>query len=130
MHVLNRKIFKKCGKDICGSELYTLVDLVVSFCSKHNIFSKIITKIGLLKQNPPKNVNKYRAVVILLLLTEAVKGLRLQTSDFRLQTLVPSFANSQHCFCVPLRITLFLLYFLLYTVNYLFKCICRLRNIK
>ena len=25
---------------------------------------------------------------------------RLQTSDFRLsQTLVPSFANSQHCFC-------------------------------
>jgi hypothetical protein len=42
------------------------------------------------------------------ILTEAVKG--LQTSDFRLQTLVPSFANSQHCFCVPpLRITLFLL---------------------
>jgi hypothetical protein len=55
---------------------------------------------------------------------------RLQTSDFGLQTLVPSFANSQHCFCVPLRITLFLLYFLLYTVSYLFKCICRLRNIK
>jgi hypothetical protein len=55
---------------------------------------------------------------------------RLQTSDFRLETLVPSFANSQHCFCVPLRITLFLLYFLVYAVSYLFKCICRLRNIK
>ena len=26
-------------KDICGSQLYTLL---VSFCSKHNIFSKII----------------------------------------------------------------------------------------
>jgi hypothetical protein len=34
-------IIKKCGKDICGSELYTLV---VSFCPKHNIFSKIITR--------------------------------------------------------------------------------------
>ena len=56
---------------------------------------------------------------------------RLQTSDFRLQTLVPSFANMAHCFCVPpLRITLFLLYSLVYTVSYLFKCICRLRNIK
>ena len=56
---------------------------------------------------------------------------RLQTSDFRLQTLVPSFANMAHCFCVlPLRITLFLLYSLVYIVSYLFKCICRLRNIK
>jgi hypothetical protein len=36
-----RKICKECGKDICESELYTLV---VSFCSKHNIFSKIITR--------------------------------------------------------------------------------------
>jgi hypothetical protein len=36
-----RKICKEMFKDICGSELYTLV---VSFCSKHNIFSKIITR--------------------------------------------------------------------------------------
>jgi hypothetical protein len=41
MHVLKVRIVKKCGKDIFGSELYTLV---VSFCSKHNIFSKIITR--------------------------------------------------------------------------------------
>jgi hypothetical protein len=37
MHVLKERYVKKCGKDICGS-------LVVSFCSKHNIFSKIITR--------------------------------------------------------------------------------------
>jgi hypothetical protein len=36
MHVLKERYVKKCGKDICGSEFYT----VVSFCSKHNIFSK------------------------------------------------------------------------------------------
>jgi tetrahydromethanopterin S-methyltransferase subunit G len=41
MHVLKERYVKKCGKDISGSELYTLV---VSFCSKHNIFSKIITR--------------------------------------------------------------------------------------
>jgi hypothetical protein len=41
MHVLKERYVKKCGKDICGSEFYTLV---VSFCSKHNIFSKIITR--------------------------------------------------------------------------------------
>jgi hypothetical protein len=41
MHVLKERYVKKCAKDICGSELYTLV---VSFCSKHNIFSKIITR--------------------------------------------------------------------------------------
>jgi hypothetical protein len=41
IHVLKERYVKKCGKDICGSELYTLV---VSFCSKHNIFSKIITR--------------------------------------------------------------------------------------
>jgi hypothetical protein len=40
MHVLRERYLKKCGKDIYGSELYTLV---VSFCSKYNIFSKIIT---------------------------------------------------------------------------------------
>ena len=49
MHVLKERYVKKCGKDIYKSELYTLV---VSFRSKHNIFSKIITKIGSLKQNP------------------------------------------------------------------------------
>jgi hypothetical protein len=37
---LKERYVKKCAKDICGSELCTLV---VSFCSKHNIFSKIIT---------------------------------------------------------------------------------------
>jgi hypothetical protein len=42
MHVLKERYVKKCGKDICGLELYTLV---VSFCSKHNIFSKIITRL-------------------------------------------------------------------------------------
>jgi hypothetical protein len=36
-----RKICKEMWKDICGSELYKLV---VSFCSKHNIVSKIITR--------------------------------------------------------------------------------------
>jgi hypothetical protein len=41
MHVLKERYVKKCGKDICGSELYMLV---VSFCSKHNIFKKIITR--------------------------------------------------------------------------------------
>jgi hypothetical protein len=41
MHVLKERYVKKCGKDICGSELYTLV---VSIFSKHNIFSKIITR--------------------------------------------------------------------------------------
>jgi hypothetical protein len=41
MHVLKEKYVKKCGKDIYGSELYPLV---VSFCSKHNIVSKIITR--------------------------------------------------------------------------------------
>jgi hypothetical protein len=41
MHVLKERYVKKCAKDICGSELYTLV---VSFCSKHNIFSKLITR--------------------------------------------------------------------------------------
>jgi hypothetical protein len=41
MHVLKERYVKKCEKDICGSELYTLV---VSFCPKHNIFSKIITR--------------------------------------------------------------------------------------
>jgi hypothetical protein len=41
MHVLKERYVKKCGKDTCGSQLYTLV---VSFCSKHNIFSKIITR--------------------------------------------------------------------------------------
>jgi hypothetical protein len=41
MHVLKERYVKKCGKGICGSELYTLV---VSFCSKHDIFSKIITR--------------------------------------------------------------------------------------
>jgi hypothetical protein len=68
MHVLKERYVKKCGKDICGSELYTLV---VSFYSKHNIFSKIITtEIGLLKQNP-----RYCefAVVSLLLLLMSVK---------------------------------------------------------
>jgi hypothetical protein len=47
MHGL--KEVKKCGKDICGSELYTLV---VSFCSKKQYFFKNNYKIGLLKQNP------------------------------------------------------------------------------
>jgi hypothetical protein len=64
MHVLKERYVKKCGKDICGSELYTLV---VSFCSKHNIFSKLISKIR------AKYINKYRAVVILLLLVMSVK---------------------------------------------------------
>jgi hypothetical protein len=41
MHVLKERYVKKCAKDICGSELHTLV---VSFCSKHNIFSKIVTR--------------------------------------------------------------------------------------
>jgi hypothetical protein len=41
MPVLKEKYVKKCGKDIYESELYTLA---VSFCSKHNIFSKIITR--------------------------------------------------------------------------------------
>jgi hypothetical protein len=41
MHVFKERYVKKCGKDICGSEVYTLV---VSFCSKHNIFLKIITR--------------------------------------------------------------------------------------
>jgi hypothetical protein len=41
MHVLKERYVKKCGKDIYGSELYTLV---VSLCSKHNIFSKVITR--------------------------------------------------------------------------------------
>jgi hypothetical protein len=41
MHVLKERYVKKCAKDICGSELYTSV---VSFCTKHNIFSKIITR--------------------------------------------------------------------------------------
>jgi hypothetical protein len=36
-----RKICKEMWKEICGSELYTLV---VSFCSKRNIFSNIITR--------------------------------------------------------------------------------------
>jgi hypothetical protein len=49
MHVFKERYVKKCGKDICGSELYTLV---VSFCSKHIIFFKNNYKIGLLKQNP------------------------------------------------------------------------------
>jgi hypothetical protein len=38
--------------------------------------------------------------------------------------------KTYNLFGVPLRITLFLLYSLVYTVSYLFKCICRLRNIK
>jgi hypothetical protein len=41
MDVLKERYVKKCGKDKCGSELHTLV---VPFCSKHNIFSKIITR--------------------------------------------------------------------------------------
>jgi hypothetical protein len=57
MHVLKERYVKKCGKDICGSELYTLV---VSFCTHTIFFQKTITqyffknnyKIGLLKQNP------------------------------------------------------------------------------
>ena len=50
MHVPKERYVKKCGKDICGLELYTLV---VSFRAK--------------------NVDKYRAVVILLLLVMSVK---------------------------------------------------------
>jgi hypothetical protein len=46
MQVLKERYVKKCAKDICGSELYTLV---ASFCSKHNIFFKNNYKIGLLK---------------------------------------------------------------------------------
>jgi hypothetical protein len=40
-------------------------------------------------------------LVLLILLSGDVEiyGSREGTSDFRLQTLVPSFANSQHCFC-------------------------------
>jgi spore cortex formation protein SpoVR/YcgB (stage V sporulation) len=49
MHVLKEKYIKKCGKDICGSELYAIV---VSFCSKHNIFFKNNYEIGLLNENP------------------------------------------------------------------------------
>jgi hypothetical protein len=49
MHVFKERYVKKFGKDICGSELYTLV---VSFCSNNNIFFKNNYKIGLLKQNP------------------------------------------------------------------------------
>ena len=49
MHVLKERYVKKCGKDICGSELRTLV---VSFCSKTQYFFKNNYKIGLLKQNP------------------------------------------------------------------------------
>jgi hypothetical protein len=48
MHVLKERYVKKCAKDICGSELYTLV---VSFCSKHNIFFKNNYKIGSLIVN-------------------------------------------------------------------------------
>ena len=70
MHVLKERYVKKCGKDICGSELYTLV---VSFCSKHNIFSKIITRYVYESKIRAKNVNKYRAFVSLLLLVMRVK---------------------------------------------------------
>jgi hypothetical protein len=41
MHVLKERYVKKYAKDICGSELYTLV---VPFCPKHNILPKIITR--------------------------------------------------------------------------------------
>ena len=29
MHVLKERYVKKCGKDICGSELYTLVSFIL-----------------------------------------------------------------------------------------------------
>ena len=46
MHVLKERYVKKCGKDICGSELYTLV---VSFCSKHNILDRFTKEKSTLK---------------------------------------------------------------------------------
>jgi hypothetical protein len=57
MHVLKERYVKKCGKDICGSELYMLV---VSFCSKHNIFSRN-------GKNLAKCINQKKQIDVILL---------------------------------------------------------------
>jgi hypothetical protein len=49
MHVLKERYVKKCEKDICGSELYTLSSFILL---KTQYFFKNNYKIGLLKQNP------------------------------------------------------------------------------
>ena len=52
MHVLKERYVKKCAKDICGSEFYTLVVSGISLYFLTQYFFKNNYKIGILKENP------------------------------------------------------------------------------
>ena len=54
----------------------------------------------------------------------------LRGNFFQCRVFAMKSVQNRKSFGVHLKIALFLLYSLVYTVSYLFKCICGLRNIK